>query len=44
MSATLQLLLLQLTDKFSLDEPFMLPRFLKIMLFKLNETAVMLLI
>ena len=43
MSVTLQLPLLHLTDKFSLDESFMRPRLLNVLLLKLNDIAVMLL-
>ena len=44
MSVTLQLLLLHLTDKLSLDESFMLRRrLLIVLLLELNDIAVMLL-
>ena len=43
MSVTLQLSLLHLTDKFSLDESFTHPRLLKVLLFELNDIVVMLL-
>ena len=43
MSVTLQLSLLHLTDKFSLDESFMHPRLYIVLLFELNDIAVMLL-
>ena len=40
---TLQLPLLHLIDKFSLDESFMCPRLLNLLLFGLNDIVVMLL-